>query len=55
MDSVYKASSLGFLLLTEGVNFDAAIQHACAMNDISRDSEEFLAVRYRMARDLYEW
>lgn len=54
-ERIRKASSMGFLMLTEGVNFDTALAIACYRNWITTDSQEFLAVRYRMARDLYEW
>lgn len=54
-ERIAKAASAGFLMLTEGVNFDKAIRVACAQHRIERDSEAFLGVRYRMARDLYEW
>jgi hypothetical protein len=54
-ERIRRAANMGFIMLTEGVNFDAAIYTACARHWIELDSEAFLAVRYRMARDLYEW
>jgi hypothetical protein len=46
---------MGFIMLTEGVNFDVALASACYSCWIARDSQEFMDVRYRMARDLYDW
>lgn len=54
-ERIKQAASMGFNMLTEGINFDAAIHSACARYLIERNSQAFFAVRYRMARDLYEW
>lgn len=54
-EQIRQAANLGFIMLTDGVNFDVAIYSACARYSIERDSQEFLAVRSRMAMDLYQW
>lgn len=54
-DRIRRAASDGFDMLTEGVNFDDAIRRATCRFWITEGSDDYLAVRYRMARMLYEW
>jgi hypothetical protein len=54
-ERIRRAANMGFIMLTEGVNFDVALASACYSCWIARDSQEFMDVRYRMARDLYDW